>query len=238
MYSQENYYWWHVAKRKTILSLLQPYTEKKTDLLFADMGCGTGKLMEDLAKFGKVEGFDTSQKALAFCKKRGHQSLTKINISSTLPVKDNFFNIIIAADVLEHIQKEEGCISEFYRVLKGGGILVVTVPAYPFLFSYWDKMLGHQRRYTKNSLANKLVKAGFKIDKISYYNSFIFPVAIIFRTIKSLLSFSDGKPSSDFISLPAPINKILLVVSGIERDLLKRINLPFGLSIVCVAEKE
>lgn len=238
MYHQEEYYWWHVGKRKLVLSLLHQYLKGKSELKLADMGCGTGKMLEELEKFGQAWGYDCSPKALSFCRQRGHKYLSKIDVSRTLPLKDNSFNAALVLDVLEHLKDDNAAVSEYYRVLTRGGILVVTVPAYQFLWSYWDKMLGHKRRYDKKNLVSKLEKKGFVVQKICYYNTFIFPMAFIFRFLKGIFQRNNQNPGSDFISLPFYLNNFLLFLSGIERFFIQKSSLPFGLSLICIAKKE
>lgn len=238
MYHQEEYYWWHVGKRKLILSLLNQFLKGKSELKLADMGCGTGKMLEELEKFGQAWGFDSSPKALSFCRQRGHKYLSKVDVSRTLPLKDNSFDAALVLDVLEHLKDDNASISEFHRVLARGGILVVTVPAYQFLWSYWDKMLGHQRRYNKKNLVLKLEKGGFVVQKICYYNALVFPMAFIFRFFKGIFQRDSQNPGSDFISLPSYLNNFLLFLSGIERFFIQKAGLPFGLSLICIAKKE
>lgn len=238
MYNQEDFYWWYVAKRKLVQILLKQYLKKKPGLKLIDMGCGTGIVMEEIKPFGEVWGLDFSQEALDFCQQRGHEFLKKANLSLRLPLKSNFFDVVTALDVLEHLEDEKTPLSEFFRILKKRGILILAVPAYKFLWSYWDERVGHRRRYNKQSLSSKLKKEGFLIEKISYYNTFVLPVAAIFRFFKGAFQKKNKVPSCDFIPLPFCLNKFLLFLSQIERFLITKGSLPFGLSLIGVVRKE
>ena len=161
MFEQEKTYWWHRAKRYTVQNILAAASHSR-QLMLLDIGCGTGQLMEELKKFGTVYGVDISRDALSFCKKRGLTNLSQATLGKTkLPFKDKTFDAVFCLDVLEHIDEWEKSLLELKRVLKPQGFLIVTVPAYQFFFSYWDKMLGHKRRYTKQLLIQQTAQAGF-----------------------------------------------------------------------------
>ncbi|MFN3551297.1 MAG: class I SAM-dependent methyltransferase [Endomicrobiia bacterium] len=229
MYLQEEYYWWHIAKRKLVVNFIP-----KTNCKILDVGCGTGKLMEELLQNGHlVYGIENEPTAIEFCKKRGIEKIQIFNLEENLNIDNDSFDVITCLDVLEHIEKDENLIKEFKRIVKPSGILILTVPSYMWLWSYWDEILGHKRRYNKKILFEKMQKVGFQIVKISHFYSFLLPIAIVFRVIKSIAK----KRTSDFIDIPNFINKILLFLSALEREIIKRNILPFGLSIFVVAKK-
>lgn len=240
LYQKENYYWWHVGKRRLITSLIKNYIMnkdlKRKKLKILDVGCGSGKLMEDLKDFGRVSGVDSSKKALTFCKQRGLRNIYRADISDKLPFSEETFDLALLIDVLEHTKDDGKVLRNLKRVLKKNGFLILTIPAYQALFSYWDKMLGHKRRYNKNDLSRKIKKNGYQVLKMSYFNSFVLVPAVFFRLFKSRLSKS--KFSSDFVNLPLFLNSLLLYFSDLERKILKFLNIPFGLSIVILAKNE
>jgi len=238
LYQKENYYWWHVGKRRLIKSLIRNYIInkdlKRKKLKILDVGCGSGKMTEDLKVFGEISGIDSSKKAIVFCKKRGLKDVYKIDIGDKLPFPEKTFDLVLVLDVLEHIENDQKVLRNLKRIMKEEGFLILTVPAYQRLFSYWDKMLGHRRRYTKNGLTRKLRRNGYQILKISYFNSFILIPAIVFRFFKSKLK--ENKPPSDFVNLPRFFNSFLLFLSDLEREILKLANTPFGLSIIAIVK--
>lgn len=239
MYELEDKYWWHIAKRDLVRMLIQNSGIDMAKSIYMDIGCGTGRLMEEMQKgFGwkKVTGVDGSGEALRFCKKRGLVNVSKGDFEEKLPAKSASVDVATCLDVIEHIENEKVIMSEIFRVLKPGGILVVTVPAYQFMWTYWDDMLFHKRRYTKNDMAGKLAKVGFKIEKSTYAFSFLFPPAVLVRIAKSLIVSLRSR--SDFAPLPSFVEATFKTLSKWERGLIGKMNIPFGLSVVCVARKK
>lgn len=234
MYRLEKDYWWHVSKRETVCYLLERYLSERGGIIL-DVGCGTGRILEELSSFGTATGVDSSPEALSFCKRRG---LTRIEIGEAdkLPFPDGSVSALTALDLLEHSIDDQKVAREFYRVLGKNGLIIITVPAYQWLWSYWDKELGHQRRYSKKTLSNVIREAGFVIEKISYLNMFILLPIILVRFIKSSFGAS-VRWKSDFIPVPHFVNWVLVRLHRAERCVLKWSGLPFGLSVVVVARK-
>jgi len=193
-------------------------------------------LLSELADYGQIAGLDISEEALSFCKRRGLKDLIKSDFSKPLPIRSNSQHVVTCLDVAEHVDNDRSLFDEFYRILACGGYLFVTVPAYPRLWTYWDEILAHKRRYTKRELTEKLIASGFEMERISYFYSFLLPIAVVFRILKSL--FGDRKKlTSDLIPISLPVNEFLLFIAGLERQVLRFGTLPFGLSLVCVCKK-
>jgi len=236
MFTQESYYWWHVGKRGLVKGLLKKFAglgQKKLKIL--DVGCGTGMTMKDLSVGNEVWGLDGDLAALNFCRKRGFKNLTRADLSKKMPYHDKTFEVILCLDVLEHLKDDRLPLREFRRILKPGGILVITVPAYPQLMSRWDEVSGHYRRYSRSNLESLVVRAGFKIKKLSYFNFFALTPAILIRFIKSRSSKKDY--ASDFVNLPSWLNQFLLFLTKIEKSVINLTNLPAGLSFICLGQK-
>lgn len=238
MYQLEETYWWHVAKRRLVTSLLQqelPSQGKLSPLV--DVGCGTGAMLQDLSHIGPAIGLDGSLLALEYCRRRGIESIVAANLEKSWPLMDQTASAVTMLDVLEHLENDGLALREVYRVLQPGGLFVLTVPAYPRLWTYWDEALGHKRRYRRSQLTQKLVGTGFSVLRSSYFYCYLLPIAVAFRLIKSLLG-SRVKTRSDFVSLPQPFNRLLLSFSRIETACIRRTSLPTGLSIVCICRKD
>lgn len=231
IYHLEESYWWYKSRRNLVKELLP----KRKSLKILDIGCGTGKLMEELQPYGQIYGIDASSQAVSFCRRRHLQRVYQTVFPHHRHLNHNRFDVIICLDVLEHIKDDGLAIRTINQLLRPHGKLILTVPAYPWLFSYWDKISGHHRRYSAPQLLSILNHTGFKIIKISYLYSFLLPIAIPFRFIRNHLF--KKSPKSDFIKLANTVNQLLLSLATIERALLKYANLPFGLSLLCVAEK-
>ena len=231
LYDKEQSYWWHRAKR----DLVRQFLPSQKKIKFLDIGCGAGKLMEEMQIRGEVWGIDQSQAAVDFCHQRG---LHNVHMGKFPQIKllPRNFDVITCLDVLEHIQADGEAIKKIASLLKPGGRLIITVPAYQWLFSYWDQILHHVRRYEKAELVKKITAQGLTIKKCSFVYAFLLPVVIPFRLIRGQ-RFKNKKPQSDFIDLPKFMHTCLSMFAGLERALLSLINLPCGLSIVCVAQK-
>lgn len=226
MYHQEKTYWWHVAKRKLVCAFIQG---KKV----LDVGCGTGAMLSELKSKGFTTfGIDGSAEALKFCRQRGLTSLQKVDFEKPLPFGAGVFDTVLCLDVLEHVESDDKLLANIQKILHPGGRLILTVPAYQFFWTYWDEMLGHKRRYELSQIRNLVKKAGFKLEKASYYNCPLTP-AFVVRLIRN----TQDKKSSDFVEIPPIVNNFLLFSAAVERFLLRFINMPFGVSILVVAKK-
>jgi hypothetical protein len=151
-----------------------------------------------------------------------------------IPYSANHFHLITALDVIEHVDQDVDALRALHTLLVTAGKAVITVPAYMFLWSYCDELNEHKRRYTLTELKAKLVEAGFIVEKISYFNTLLFPIVFIIRMLNNILK-RDG---SSHIDMPtAPVNFILKNIFGIEKHLLKYLNHPFGVSILAVVRK-
>ena len=244
LYTKEQDYWWHVGKRAIVYSLLQRYgrTKKIAGRRALDLGCGTGLNLDHLSKLAQPVGTDYVEEALQFCRERGHSMLCKAD-AAELPFGDSFFDIITALDVIEHLDDDVTALRELHRVLRPGGLAVISVPAYPVLWTYWDDILGHRRRYTTRTMRVAAEKAGLEVLKVSYSNMLtLFPATGV-RILKALLHRAAETrrqptvPESDFVALPAWLNNTLIAYYRLEARALKRTNLPFGLSVICVARR-
>ncbi|MCL4397629.1 class I SAM-dependent methyltransferase [Patescibacteria group bacterium] len=227
MYRQEKTYWWHVAKRQLVKRFLQG---KK----ILDVGCGTGSMLSELKESGyDAYGLDGSREALVFCRKRGLEKVKAADFEKPLPYPAGTFDTVLCLDVLEHVEHDDKLLSGIYELLQDGGRLILTVPAYQFLWTYWDEMLGHKRRYTLGQARKLVANSGLRVEKATYFFCPHSP-AFIIRLIKSRLG---GRQESDFVELPPAVNNFLLFAAAVERFLLRFINMPFGVSILIVAKK-
>lgn len=227
LYKFEEDHWWFIVKRRLYSFLL----DGKKNINILDAGCGTGGDLNYLKKYGNVIGVDISEKALLYSKRRGHK-VARGDVND-LPFKDNHFDLVVASDSLYHRWVDDKkAVREFYRVLKGGGLLLVNTAAYNFLWSKHDEAVMTKIRYTKRTLNELLKINNFVVKDMFYWNSFLFP----FRVVSKVMNF--GNPESSDLSYSSFMNKILLFILDIEVAFVKSgIRLPFGTSIMCLAEK-
>jgi ubiquinone/menaquinone biosynthesis C-methylase UbiE len=233
MYELEEGHWWFKGKRKIAFSQLN----LKNNLKILDIGCGTGINMKNFEKHGDVFGIDIHMPALQFCSKRNLSNLAQAD-TLYLPFKQQSFDIVAIFDVLYHraIKNDTRALKEVNRILKKNGLLIVTDSADMKLWGRHDIAVHARERYSISSFSKKLNDSGFKIKKITYFNTFLYPLVYVFRKLDNLIS--KDKPAKSNLSNTNPIiNSLLYSVLSLESMLIKKINLPFGVSILAIAEK-
>ena len=230
MYKFEEDYWWWIGKREIVKGIINRLNSDFRTVL--DVGCGTGLNLNYLKHYGTVIGLDFSKEALNFCKLRAAENLIQAD-AEKVPFKDDTFDLIIALDLLEHLDDRD-VLKEFYRVLNPNAYLIATVPAFNFMWSKHDEALHHKRRYNKAQLKDALKSNGFIIEKISYWNFFLFLPIVAMRLIKR--SVKSEEIETDAKRLPNIVNAFLTSLLKIEEYLILRVNLPVGISLVCVGK--
>jgi len=232
-YDNEKTYWWYQA-RADIVEHIFARIAGTVPREILNIGCGTGFISRRFEKFGQVLSLDYSADALQFCAANRLDALAQAS-GVSLPLKTESFDACLALDVIEHIREDTLAVQEISRVLKPGGLLLATVPAFQWMWSKMDE-LGHFRRYTKSRFGELLKNAGLKPLIFSYYSFFLFPLAVPHRFYERL--FKTKMEAGDFIPpLPASINKMFYHIFRWERVWLGYLSFPFGLSILALAEK-
>jgi len=221
-------HWWFQARKKIIFKIIKEIKLKK-NLKILDFGAGSGVNTDILSKFGKVDIFEKNKIALNYLKNN-----IKINKSfSKLKMKKNHYDFILVADVIEHIKRPKSTLLFLKKILKKNGYILITVPAYQFLFSKKDEKLGHFRRYDKKSLLNEIIN--FKVVKVSYFNTLLYP---LIATITLWNKFFKIDYIKDVEKTPNLfLNNLFYIIFSIESFLLKFFNLPFGVSIYIIIKK-
>jgi len=241
VYRSERDNWWYRSRRELITDMVARAGrlsggDGALKLKILDVGCGTGLNSQAFEEFGEVYGLDMSEEALGFSKSRGRSDLIRA-YADHLPIKDDTFDVLCALDLLEHVEDDIGAIREFHRVLKPGGSLILTVPAFMFLWSGHDEVLHHKRRYEKELLTKNLHRGGFYVDKSTYWNTLLFPGVAFARVIKKRKINHDRV--DDLLGLPDIINNVLFYILKFENLLIEYgLNLPFGVSILCICRKK
>ena len=227
-------HWWFVTKKEIVLDTIERYQTKSNDTKVLDIGCGSGLMLSALQNVGQTFGMDMSDEAISFSKEIFKGKVEKGFLPDKIPYPENFFNLITALYVIEHIDRDICALKALRSRLTKDGKAIITVPAYMFLWSAFDDMNEHKRRYTLTELNTKLVQAGFTVEKITYYNTLLFPIVFVVRMLNNVLK-RDG--ASDVDMPNAPLNFVLRMIFGMEQYLLRYINLPFGVSILAVVRK-
>jgi SAM-dependent methyltransferase len=235
MYKQEQDYWWFTSRSELLHFYLDRIVKVPKEALTLDLGCGTGANLEVLSCYAKPSGLDLSGVALQFCKKRNLPRLLQ-GSGEALGIKSNSLDLITAMDSLEHIPDDITALRECLRVLKPGAQILITVPAFGFLWSEHDEALHHLRRYSAAELRNKLSLVGFEVGKVTYVLFFLFFPVLFFRILTNIFK-KDPYPKTAIVALPPLINGALVLLNRLEKVLLQWINFPFGVTIVAVARK-
>jgi SAM-dependent methyltransferase len=237
-FEQDN--WWFVSRRRILLVLLRKLLPKPGNLKILDAGCGTGINLSYLAEFGQVTGVDDSEEAIRFCRRRGNASVVAADLRA-LPLADAQFDLITALDVLEHIDDDAVAIKNLVRVTKRGGHLLITVPAFPGLWSEHDEINYHKRRYRKDELRRLVEDAGCAIEKLTFMNSFLFPVAWTVRSwqqVRRRFASHARRPYTDFADYHPVVNAFLTAIFTAETPWVTSVGMPIGLTLVCFARRK
>lgn len=227
----EDHYWWFVSRRAMAHAWLMEFAPEGKTL---DLGCGTGALLQTLQSEREAEGVDFSPLALEFCESRGLKNLHEADAQS-LPLPDASFTAVVTLDTLEHVPDDEKAMKEICRVLEPGGILIINVPAFQWLWGPHDVALHHFRRYTPRMLRKRLEEAGFRVVRLSCGVFFLFPVVVAIRLMEKL---NRRKPEVRLPSVPPWLNRLLLKVMEVEVKLMSLVPLPWGSSVCAVAMRD
>jgi len=237
-YRAEIAHWWFRARRRILATVLEELAQP-SGLDITDMGCGTGGMLEMLTRFGRVTGVDASPAAREYCARRGFPGV--LSPTQWNGMQDRY-DLITAFDVVEHVEDDVGFLAGLRGRLRPGGAVLVTVPSYPFLWSVFDEMNHHQRRYTRSSLARSLAGSGLRVDRISYFNTLLFPAVAVSRSMERLTGRSLRTPEERDRAIArwfrvGPMNGILEGLFAFERHWLRRADLPLGSSILALARE-
>ena len=233
MYGLEDSYWWFVARRILAEELIGGEVNGRREPRLLDIGCGTGANMKTFGRHGMTAGIDTSIEALHFCQKRGLQTVA-VSAVERLPFDDGSFDVITALDVLEHTDDDLDALREIRRVARDEAMLLIAFPAYGFLWSEHDEALKHRRRYTAYELRNKLTVTGYEVVRTSYFITTLFFPILALRFWQGLFKKSTH-PKTSLKILPAWLNESLIGLLWLERQMLKWMNFPFGVSVIALA---
>lgn len=230
----ETTYWWFVNRRDIVTKLLNTHCPQKGTLL--EVGCGGGFLSSTLQREGwNVTSADIHPTAARFAHEQGVPKALAFDASKPWPLASNTANAFLMLDVLEHIEPHIDALQEAYRVLNPGGIALLTVPAYQFLFSAWDEYNQHYRRYTTTTMKEVAQQAGFKIQRLTYWNIMTLAPAVVVRLKDRFLNKTISK--AEFPKVPKALNAALIASGRIENEWVRRLPLPAGLSVLAVLKK-
>lgn len=235
MFDLEDHYWWFLGRRSLVRTLLRRYRVWRREDRILDVGCGSGATLALLADFGKPVGLDASLTALGFCRSRGNRALVRA-LAEQVPFSRDTFDAVLALDVLEHVPDDRRVLGELWRICRPGGLAVVTVPAFSFLWSGHDEALHHLRRYRAPEIGERMAAAGFEILKLSYVMSLLFVPIALYRLIERVLS-PKSEPETTLRPVPGVVNRLLYWVLRLESVWVRWWRFPVGVSVVCIGRK-
>jgi 2-polyprenyl-3-methyl-5-hydroxy-6-metoxy-1,4-benzoquinol methylase len=233
----EQTHWWFRARRHIVWALVQRYVEGTASrrLRVCELGCGTGGNLVSIADQHEIVGVECSPQALEYARRSLGNRVRFGSLPHEIDLPSQSFDVVLMTDVLEHIENDSASAVAALGLVRPGGIVVATVPAYQWLFSPRDAHHHHYRRYAKNQFRGLWNATGAHIELLSHYNTALFPVAAAVRLFSKVVS-QRSKPG-DLSIPPRTINEQLARLMKCEANLLGRVPMPFGLSLVAVVRK-
>jgi len=233
MFRVEETHWWYGALHRLIFQSLDQELPDWRERKILDVGCGTGAILQRLANPERNVGIDLAPEAISFCRQRGLRNVRQADICA-LPFADASFDAVICSSVLYHqwVADVQGAVREMNRVLQPGGVLLINVPAFPFLHSRHDDAVMTARRFRRKELRELLEKENCQIRRLTYWTTLLFPLAVAARTL------GGSKMGRDFeISRSSFRQRVFGQIMSLELRLLRKISLPVGVALLAVAKK-
>lgn len=232
----EDDHWWFAGRRAIVGQVLRClHLPEHAKIL--DAGCGTGGNLQLLSQFGDVTAIELDDRAAEMARTRGSWPVLKGSLPDDIPFSgEGRFDLIVLLDVLEHIDNDVGSLVALSELLSPEGYLVITVPAFPILWSAHDDEHHHKRRYRAESLANTIHNAGLQLKHMSYFNAWLFPVVATIRLMRRVLP--SATVGGDVRLTSSILNTVLRNILSSERHLVSRAMLPFGVSLLAVVRHE
>lgn len=231
-FALEESHFWRVARRRLVLELLERHRPGPAPLRILDVGGACSLIPREMQRFGAVTVIEPDAATVEFSRRELALDVRRGSLPDQLPVEGPF-DVVTLLDVLEHVDDDAGALRAIRALLRPGGLLLLTVPAVPLLWSAHNVSVHHKRRYLRDGLLPLLVATGFRVDRLSYHTCLLFPLLAIQR-IAGRLEGIDPKAEYDVKVPPGPINRAFGGVMELERKLFRRMDLPIGSSLVAV----
>jgi SAM-dependent methyltransferase len=241
-YDIEEHYWWSVGTRRLFFELVAPLLPASGARVL-DVGCGTGITLREFPRPARLLcGSDLSPEALAFSRRRGIECLVRADVTA-LPFAGGAFDLVLALDVVEHVDADDQAVREMTRICRPGGHILIHVPAFPLLWSDKDDLNHHRRRYRRAGLRALVEGAGLRVRALAYFNCSALPAALAVALLQSARRGRAAPPDvaaaaaavDRLYRIPPLLNRALTALLAVERRAVPY--LPFGMSLVCLAQR-
>ena len=233
MAEQDAHHWWYTARREILSDVIARQVRPPSDARILEVGCGTGHNLAMLGSFGRVDALELDAPARALATDRLGRPVGDAPLPELPGVERDAYDLVALLDVLEHVEADEAALMGVAECLAPGGAALLTVPANPWMWTVHDAHHHHHRRYTAAALRDVIERAGLRVDLLTHFNSLLFPPIAAARALGRLR----GQAESDD-RMPSPrVNRLLEGVFGLERHLVGRVPLPFGVSLLAVARR-
>ena len=226
-------HWWFNGRRFLIRSVLENLNLEK-NISVLEIGCGTGANLSVLKQFGTVYAAEMDSFSREYARGKYGVNVEYGRLPDVVPFADKKFDLICMFDVLEHVDNDHEALMALSSRLNKNGRILLTVPATKWLFGRHDKMFHHFRRYSRQELNEKMVKAGFTLSILNYFNTLLFPFALLARLADAVFP---GTNTTGMDIPPTAVNKLLYRIFISEKMMMEKFPLPFGLSLIAVASK-
>jgi SAM-dependent methyltransferase len=224
-------HWWYRARREVLAALIARRIAPPAGARILEIGCGTGHNLTMLKRFGRVDGIEIDAAARAIASRRLGHAVLDAPLPGLPGIEEGAYDLVAILDVLEHVEEDREALAGIAGKLRPGGRLLITVPAFPWLWSAHDEVNHHKRRYTRRTLSAAIGEAGLELELLSWFNSLLFPIAAAAR----LAGRVTGKEDSDDKLPPRPVNALFETLFGLERYAIGRLPFPPGVSLVAIA---
>lgn len=226
-------HWWYVARREILSTIIAERVAPGPTASILEIGCGTGHNLAMLSQFGWVDACELDDEARGLATQRLGRPVHEARLPDLSRFEPASYDMIALLDVLEHVPDDKAAIEAIATLLKPGGKLLLTVPANQWMWSGHDVAHHHFRRYSRGGLKQLATLAGLDIDLLSYFNTLLYPPIAAIRAVNKLL----GRAEADDALPSTGVNRLLRKIFSVEKSLVGRVPMPFGVSLVAVLKR-